>query len=554
MNTGTPPTIKSPCAAWANALAAGPGDLSAAERAALDTHVATCEACAAARADYARMDALILGLPTPAALASLPADVLTLQHEEEAGAVAYEMDGAEVLTAHSRALPLRSQRRLRSRPAAFGAIAAVLIVGVVVVGFAALLSHRQYGSGATTGFNGDFGPPVLPTGPQPQVGHWRPISLPNGVPDQLSSRFEMTPQTSVPDLLYGCFQQRDDAQAPGPLRLWRSEDEGRTWKGLSTPAGLQNGCYLDVFPGAPDTVFVTGSAVSKGDTTYYSLDRGEHWQPLQRPAGSEAWEVTAPTAEGDVWYYIRTAGVAQPEIWVSRNHGALWTSHAYPVRFPQVWVAQWSSSAYGSNLWLRYEKGGLLFLFERTLWWSPDYGATWQKLGVWSQPPCRGAIFGTPDLSVLYCIEWSGEEATDPYWRSLDFGQTWTAIPPRPVAQAAQTDAASEGGITRASFPVVLRDGSLLKIAAIPGATNDSAFYSLAPKANVWTRASAPLNAILGQCPQPTPGANLSSPFTCSAQATRLANGPDGAQYVFQERATDGKIMVGEITWAPRTP
>jgi hypothetical protein len=196
----------------------------------------------------------------------------------------------------------------------------------------------------------------------------------------------------------------------------------------------------------------------------------------------------------------------------------------------------------------------LLFLFERTLWWSPDYGATWQKLGVWSQPPCRGAIFGTPDLSVLYCIEWSGEEATDPYWRSLDFGQTWTAIPPRPVAQAAQTDAASEGGITRASFPVVLRDGSLLKIAAIPGATNDSAFYSLAPKANVWTRASAPLNAILGQCPQPTPGANLSSPFTCSAQATRLANGPDGAQYVFQERATDGKIMVGEITWAPRTP
>src|SRR5689334_405240 len=72
MNTSRPETIK-PCPAWARLLAAGPADFTAAERAALDAHVATCAACAAARADYVRMDAQMRSLPAPAALASLPA-------------------------------------------------------------------------------------------------------------------------------------------------------------------------------------------------------------------------------------------------------------------------------------------------------------------------------------------------------------------------------------------------------------------------------------------------------------------------------------------------
>src|SRR5262249_16872416 len=155
-----------------------------------------------------------------------------------------------------------------------GAIAAVLIVGVVVVGFAALLSHRQYGPGVTTSFNGDFGPTVLPTGPQPRVGNWRQISLPDGVPAQSSGQFGVTPQTSVADPVYGCWQPITDPQTRGPAQMWRSEDEGRTWKALPTPAGLspqQAGCYIETSPGAPDTVFLTVPLGSKADiATYYS--------------------------------------------------------------------------------------------------------------------------------------------------------------------------------------------------------------------------------------------------------------------------------------------
>jgi hypothetical protein len=517
--------------------------LSPQDAARLTEHVAGCRWCQRELAAYGALDAAARHLVSDRTFT--PLTLAEIAHASDAPAATFSVAGRGPLAARrSGALAAGPPQRLPSPAAAFGAVAAVLLIGVVVAGFAALLVQRQPGPGATTGFNGDYGPTVLPSGPQPQVGHWRTLALPSGISDQLALLFSVTPQTSVPDLLYGCFQQRDDAQAPGPLRLWRSEDEGRTWKGLSTPAGLQNGCYLDVFPGAPDTVFVTGSTVSKGDTTYYSLDRGEHWQTLQRPTGSASWQITAPTAEGDVWYYIRTEDVPQPEIWVSRDHGSHWTSHTYPVRFPPAWVSQWSSSAFGSNLWLRYEKGGLLFLFERTLWWSPDYGATWQKVDTWSEPPCSGAIFGTPDLSVLYCIEWSGDEDPNPYWRSLDYGQTWKAVPRRPMAPVG---ASREGGITRISDPIVLRDGSLLKIAAIPGATNDSDFYSLAPNANVWIQASTPLNDSLGPCPQPTPGVKL--PAVCSAGSLRLANGPPGVQYVYQERATDGKTMIGEITW-----
>ncbi len=61
-----------PCERWAPLLAASPGDLTAADRAALDRHVATCPACAIVRAEYQRMDALIRGLPAPAGFSELP--------------------------------------------------------------------------------------------------------------------------------------------------------------------------------------------------------------------------------------------------------------------------------------------------------------------------------------------------------------------------------------------------------------------------------------------------------------------------------------------------
>jgi hypothetical protein len=303
---------------------------------------------------------------------------------------------------------------------------------------------------------------------------------------------------------------------------------------------------VEVSPGAPDAVFLNGNA---GGPSYYSLDRGDHWQVLQQPAGAELWDVAAPTAEGEVWYYIRTVGVTQPEIWVSHDHGAQWVKHMYPARVPP---SLQDDGIYPgvAPLSLRYEKGGLLFLVERTLWWSPDYGATWQKLETWSEPPCDRSIIGTPDLSVLYCVAWNGEQRPHPYWRSLDHGQTWQPVPAEPSTQA------TGAGLTAGPFPpAVLRDGSLLGLFAIPEDPQNAAFFSLAPGSNVWRQASDRLNGVLSGCLGVRAGSTTAPSTTgaalfsyCALEIGAPASGLNGAQYLYGLPGASGKILVAEIT------
>jgi hypothetical protein len=61
-----------PCERWAPLLATPPGDLTAADRNALERHVATCTACTFVRAEYQHMEALIRSLPAPARFSELP--------------------------------------------------------------------------------------------------------------------------------------------------------------------------------------------------------------------------------------------------------------------------------------------------------------------------------------------------------------------------------------------------------------------------------------------------------------------------------------------------
>src|SRR5260370_32819568 len=55
-----------PCKTWAEKLALRQEELSPAERAALDAHLRTCPACAAAQADYHFLDSRLRALPLPA--------------------------------------------------------------------------------------------------------------------------------------------------------------------------------------------------------------------------------------------------------------------------------------------------------------------------------------------------------------------------------------------------------------------------------------------------------------------------------------------------------
>jgi hypothetical protein len=81
--------LRVPCARWEPLLAARSMDLSAADRDALDRHVSTCRGCAAVRAEYQRMDALILRLPAPVPLPDLPPRLLREWDQEDARGMAW---------------------------------------------------------------------------------------------------------------------------------------------------------------------------------------------------------------------------------------------------------------------------------------------------------------------------------------------------------------------------------------------------------------------------------------------------------------------------------
>jgi hypothetical protein len=546
MNTSTSLTIKRPCAAWANFLAAAPEDLTAAERAALDAHVATCEACAAARADYARMDALIRSLPAPAPLVSLPA------YPRERWRVDDTQDTTtkEPVAPPTDVIPVMAARRrsqVSPQWAAFRAIAAVLVVGVVIAGFAALLGHRQ--PGGSTGFNGDFGPTVLPTGSQPQISAWRALTLPPEMPNLAAlydatkgdTGFTLTAQTSVTGLLYACWSP---PMSDGSALLWRSEDFGLHWKRLATPTTAPTRCYLEVSPGAPNTVFLATTSSTPG---YYSLDRGDHWSRHTPPAGYEQWNAGAPTAEGDVWYYRSRDADEQPVFLVTSDRGAHWETHGFPFHV-NISPLPGPSPLFGPYLRVRYEKGGYIVPYEDTLWWTPDYGATWRKLGAWGDgsmgytPPCDGLIRGTPDLSLFYCVAWNGQFEYRPYWRSVDRGLTWRAVPyGPPVAPTKDTPLAGIGAI-----PMLLRDGSLLQLSPTPGDPSKVAFYSLARGTNVWRQASKPLNDVVRLCSSQQ-GAGPAP--TCVIPPTIvITDGANGGQNIYLTQA-DGTTVMAAIAW-----
>lgn len=129
-------TMLVPCREWADKLAANyHDDLSPAERAALNAHIATCKACTTVRDEYRAMDASILSLPV---VAPLPVQALQPARLEEAA-----NGHAEPVFLPVRPVSTRSRMRLNHAGRILSAIAAVLVMGVIVGGFALLASTSR---------------------------------------------------------------------------------------------------------------------------------------------------------------------------------------------------------------------------------------------------------------------------------------------------------------------------------------------------------------------------------------------------------------------------
>src|SRR5262249_53433145 len=157
--------------------------------------------------------------------------------------------------------------------------------------------------------------------------------------------------------LYACWAP---PTVDGPAMLWRSEDSGLHWKRLTTPTSAPMRCYLIVSPSAPNTVFLDTTSGAPG---YYSLDRGDHWSHYTPPAGYEQWTAGAPTADGDVWYYLRNVADEQPVFIVTSDHGGRWEARGFPFHLKYI-PHLGSSPLSGPYLRVRYEKGGYVVPYE----------------------------------------------------------------------------------------------------------------------------------------------------------------------------------------------
>lgn len=134
MNIHTP--IPMPCPVWAELLAAvHPDDLKPEEREALNAHIQSCESCAAVLAEYRRMDAGILALPPVLPLQKLPAEPQELPAFPS------------IVPASQKLSPPRPSQRVKRWARAASVLAAVLVVGAIIGGFALLLTKHQSQTG-----------------------------------------------------------------------------------------------------------------------------------------------------------------------------------------------------------------------------------------------------------------------------------------------------------------------------------------------------------------------------------------------------------------------
>jgi len=151
----------SPCIDWAEKLALKPEDLAPTERAALNAHLTSCDACGAVSADYRLLIARMRARPVPAVrpLPHLLPELFYLQEDPKKDGILADTPAADKLI-H---MPTTRIPPRRGRPERFTILiigilrpmVAVLIVGIILSGYGWLFEHYRPTLGGSV-------PPLLP--------------------------------------------------------------------------------------------------------------------------------------------------------------------------------------------------------------------------------------------------------------------------------------------------------------------------------------------------------------------------------------------------------
>lgn len=297
-------TYQKPCAEWAEQLAASPKDLTWAERAALDQHVASCPACAATRAAYQQMDSDFAAMPliaphriyaeqlpernnllsSPAIAGSLKST--PLQQVERPGARHIRTDG-DFQQKPAAPRRVRFQRMMAT-------LAAVLVVCALIGSAMLLFSHRSSPSVGTVSHPGPL--TVYATLSNGTVYGLRPD---NGA-IRWQRQLNLGGQTIMggPTVAHGVVYV---GATNGSLYALRASDGALLWQRAlgATPVHPIAG-------GDPQVIYVGASS------TLYALrasDGSELWHRAVSSGTSTALTAAAPLAVAD-WRVYASDGTA----------------------------------------------------------------------------------------------------------------------------------------------------------------------------------------------------------------------------------------------------
>ncbi len=491
--------LLNPCPRWAEALAAQPGDLSPAERAALAAHVATCPACFAVQADYQQMDVSIHSLAGPKRITGLPPRLLTLWQEERQRARGhyqlisspFQEDSMHVDDRSGASTPAPTpigssrhhhQRRLVS---AISAIAAIVVITLITT--ALLLSH--VGKPTTTGVSG-----IRASTPTPGNSGW--VSVPKLT--NLAVQPIIAP--SDPKVVYEADQHLTTFR--------RSDTGGATWHSLSVPNGKASVQYggLTIDPNNAQHVFLdvtvascpTGQA-STGQLSAYaggggcavlysSTDSGAHWNIMHFPSGI-TFLSGGIIAQGNHLYAVAFDTNQNRRLIASVDGDANWQFADNALLTQGQHICSIAAPAAGSTVFAFVQAGACAqavgYLMNArfqaqsslTLWRSDDASAHWAQVSVFSyQQLDTGFFLAVTTRGAAQPTLYTAAGVGDTYTRlfSTDGGKTWQPLPSQglPASQAVFDGPA-------------LSDGSSLR-AVQDNLSGASSFYAWKPGDQAW--------------------------------------------------------------------
>jgi hypothetical protein len=215
--------------------------------------------------------------------------------------------------------------------------------------------------------------------------------------------------------------------------VWRSTDNGATWKQMTPSAGWVARAYHSSVAMPDGSIVLMGGQDSSGklkNDVWQSTDNGATWKQMTPSAGwSPRWthsSVVMPDGSIVLMGGRELTG-DRNDVWRSTDNGATWTL----MTASAGWSArmQHSSVAMPDGSIVLMGGGDSTNGWKNDVWRSTDNGATWTLMtasAIWSARSGHSSV-AIPDGSIVLMGGYSGHGFND-VWRSTDNGNTWTRL------------------------------------------------------------------------------------------------------------------------------